>query len=54
VDPSANCPLAAMAAIWKMAASRHPKDNRREIKFAPEGFSECLLNVLNQDMPDSY
>jgi len=35
----------------KMAARRHQKVR---YSFASEGFSECLLNVLNQNMPDSY
>jgi len=51
VEPSANCPLAAVAAIFQNGRQQTPKSY---IKFAAEGFSECLLNVLNENMPDSY
>jgi len=43
----ANYPLTAVAAIFQNGRQRTPKSY---IKFAVDGFSECLLNVLNQDM----
>ena len=50
VEPSANYPLTAVAAIFHDKKNGRQRTPKSYIKFAVDGFSECLLNVLNQDM----
>ena len=46
--------MAAVAAILENGRQQTPQKTPRSwIKFAAEGFSECLLNDVNQDMQDS-